>query len=94
MKYEDSKNCLIYASDIDDTAIFFVIERDGKYFAFYYCSYSNPAILFNTYDSKQEFIQNITWHDWIIEGIKDEGFKDEVIKFNLFDKEIIDGKGN
>lgn len=90
MKYEDSHNCLVYAVDCND--IFFAAQRDDKYYVFEYLPLERPSIKFTTYESKGEFLSMITWYPWIIEGIQNEGFKDEVIKFNLFDKEIIDGK--
>lgn len=84
MKHYNNKHPLVDIKYMEEGKVFQVIELDdNKILSMEITCGDYPDTSYFIYDSKQEFINDTIWHQWVISGIKNkELLKDVLIKLN------------
>lgn len=77
--WQSQKAFLVYSRDEDPSRLFAVWkQKDGSIHCFEDHEDDNANIYI--YNTIEDFIESITWYDWIINGIKDEELKKLVLE--------------
>jgi len=76
MKYLDSKSFLVDAEREDDR--FQIWKYGSEYFSYQCMPNENVHTTICTWTSIDEMIHGLTWHEWILNGLKDERLRDKL----------------
>ena len=67
----NSKNLLIEAEDYDDNKTFIAWEHDDKIYSLETIPFNHPTTTIYEWDNISDFIEGITWMDYICDGNMD-----------------------
>jgi hypothetical protein len=54
--------------------------EDGKYKMFHFYPYSELDVVISQHNSSKELIESMSFHAWILQGIKSKQFEEEIKK--------------
>lgn len=73
--YQDSKSFIVEAYEPDAKRFFAWRNKDGSITSLEEIAFSYPPVTVVSHANIEKFAEAITWHDWILEGVKDEELK-------------------
>ena len=80
-QYLDSKNFLINAVD-EGREFFMWQDLWDNYWSLERIEGNFPDVTVCMWKTEFDMLAEITWHDWIVNGIQDEDLKSKVLKIN------------
>lgn len=80
MEYQNRRNFYCNAFDCDEGTNFIIFKHNDQFFSVETKVWAGMENSVAIWDSYEEMLEGITWHDWIKEGITDDKLLNDTLK--------------